>query len=175
MMPPASPSTSRMEITGTGITLSFDYADLIDGRNNPNFDKHNYPLFLLNQPKSKKLNIDGIRILKYDSLINNFSGLLVRAAKIYIPFRNTTITADVKELIINNRLISGSILITIEQLTTDKNPAFKLTAENQTMSTNITEIETCLKKRGLKDLSFQETSHTLFINFKKTYAGAVNH
>jgi hypothetical protein len=159
------------EITGTGITLYLENAELIDKLNHPNFDEHNYPLFLLGKPGGKKLNGDGMVIFEYDTLLNNFSGLLVHTAKIYIPFRNNTITGEAQELIVNNKLISGTISIAIHQLPNNKNGEIKLQEGNKTIVTNIREVESSLKKHGITSLKLQKQSNSLYIFFKKTYTG----
>ena len=163
---------STSEISGTGIILNFDHSVLVDKsiETETSFSEYNYPLFRIMPKRGEKdKTVDGMTIATYDTLITKFSGLLVNEAKISIPYKSDTINTSVKNLIINNKLISGEINLKIDQSQGVSNESVNLNIGNRIMVVNIKDLQKDLYKKGIKDVHFEITKNYLIILFKKTY------
>jgi hypothetical protein len=92
---------TRSEIAGTGILLTFNTARLLDGKGRHRYFPSIYWPYNSDYPRFIPL--------KVDSLIDNFTGLLIERATISMQLKGHQIQAEVNNLLINNRLIAGTI------------------------------------------------------------------
>ncbi len=162
---------TRSEITGTGILLSFSQAILTTAKYEypHNLEFHNYPLFVLDSIFENSEPIYGY-VYNYDTLLTNFSGLLIKSGTFNIPFKNKIITANGSNIILNNKLISGTILFRTYNLTDSKTIPAKIQIgadEKITIETTIEELEKYFKDSGLTDFKFDKEGGYLKMYFKK--------
>jgi hypothetical protein len=158
------------EISGTGILLNFNHAKMVDiyNQTETGFSKYNYPLFrIVLKPMNKNKPADDVTVAAYDTLITKFSGLLVEDALISIPFKSDTIHTSVKNLIMNNKLISGEIVIKTEQVHDPSNENISINTRIGIMVVNIKELQKTLNNKGIKDLRFDRNKDSVVVFFKK--------
>jgi hypothetical protein len=163
------------EITGTGIMFLFSNATLT----NPNLeypDKlelYNYPLFIMDSMVENSKLIIG-DLYNYDTLLTNFSGLFIKSGTFTIPFKKKKITANGSNIILNNQLISGTILFQTFGLTDSKTTPIKIQLganEKITLNTTVEELEKYFKSIGLTDFKIEIEDGQLKMYFKKVLSG----
>ncbi|SHM95321.1 hypothetical protein [Mucilaginibacter sp. OK098] len=166
--------SSTSEITGTGIILDFTQGRLITTHDMAEelLEQHNFPLF---ETKPVKAQYDRKKLypkpeIKYDSLLTNFSGLLIEDAVLHFSFKNSTLYSGSKALLVNNKVIAGSMEFNVEPAENGDKKYFKLKNQNQELLTSIPELEGYLKGIGLNQIKLVKTKSTLIIYFKKTLA-----
>lgn len=164
---------TRSEITGTGILFSFSKAILTSSNEEypNNLDLYNYPMFIMDSVFENSEPIYGY-VYNYDTLLTNFSGLLIKSATFNIPFKNKIITANGSNIILNNKLISGTILFRTYGLTDSKTMPTKIQIgadEKNTLETTLEELEKYFKNIGLSDFKFVKKGGQLKMYFKKVH------
>ncbi|MDB5087512.1 MAG: hypothetical protein JWR09_1506 [Mucilaginibacter sp.] len=166
--------SSSSEIAGTGIILDFTQGKLITTNDMAEelLEQNNFPLFEIKPVTAqytRKKNFQKPEI-KYDSLLTNFSGLVIEDAVLHFSFKNCTLYSDSQTLLVNNKMIAGSMEFNIEPAENGDKKYFKLKNHNQELLTSVPELEGYLKGIGLNQIKLVKTKSTLIIYFKKTSA-----
>jgi len=160
--------TSACEITGTGIVLKFDNAKLILPQEElfseplrSELNLKNYPVF---QKKGSEILSDD-SINQYDSLITNFSGLLIPKSNIEIPIKDIMLGVKGKDIIMNNRFVSGVLEIKI--LSKEGSEHLTLVSNNSAIEMSKSEIIQHFKNLNLTDIEIELNESLMRIFFKK--------
>ncbi len=164
---------NQSEITGTGILLNFSNGYLISSQKQHynHLEYYNYPLFItdssfyMEQPMVPKHNI-----YVFDSLLTNFTGLLVQNATINIPYKRNVITVNGLDIILNNKFISGKIIFKTIGLSETKNKSSEIKIvidENTIIKTTIIDLEKHFKKNGINNIKFVKDEEQLIMYFLK--------
>ena len=136
-----------LEIAGTDILLDIKEASLVESKINSHFlEKEQFPL------------------LSYDSLLNSFSGLSITEAVLHIPFKENNILASASNIILNNMLISGSILLPYTPM--DNTDKIRIENKSTNIETTVKELKDEIERKGLKCKILQEDK-LIKIYFKK--------
>jgi len=103
----------RSEIGNTGILVDFNQVDLIDPKNK--YLVLNPADFPILAPQSKNsVPPTFINPASRGPILNSYSGLLVKQAKVRVPFDGQNIFCDARQLAINNDFFGGTILLDAE-------------------------------------------------------------
>lgn len=166
---------NRTEIAGTGILLNFNKALLISSQKKHYniLEYNNYPLFVTDSVSVyiRDFGIGNITRYVYDTLLTNYNGLFIQRATLNIPFKNKIISAQGSNIIINNKLISGTILFQTEGLSDSKSMPSKIVLridETTIIETTIDELEQYFRNISIKEFKFVKESDQLKLYFKKT-------
>jgi hypothetical protein len=161
------------EIAGTGILLNFNKAQIIGSlkKHYNLLEYYNYPLFVTDSISEHigDFGIDNFMRYVYDTLLTNFSGLFIQVATLNIPIKNKVISAQGSNLIINNKLISGTIIFKTEGLSDSKNIPSKIKFvinESSTIEITIEELRQYFRNIGIKDFKFIKEGGQLKMFFK---------
>lgn len=165
--------TSISEITGTGILLEFDKAQLIFPPKIMDYNYNHLPINIMNNPLLKGIpenKTEDYENGKIDGhFFSNFMGLTIPYANLTIPIKGYNLIVKGKDLIINNQLIAGAIEIkklpnpeigTELVLVTDKSP----------IKISLDDLKHHLKRIGLEqiEITINEDSITVFFIKNRT-------
>ncbi len=165
--------TTPTEISGTKILLNFNNAFLIASKtkNDQLLEYSNYPLFVKDSIliPIHDMGVDNITKFTYDSLLTNFTGLLILNATLNIPFKTKVINILSSSIILNNKLIAGSFTIPTQDLsnTTITSSKIKIVADKSIIETSIDELRQHFQNNGIKDIKLAIEKGQLRMNFKK--------
>lgn len=163
---------THSEITGTGILLNFNKATLVTVSNYHEYKLNNinYPLFITDstffpgQPMAQ-----AHYEYKYDPLITSFSGLLINDATVQLPGTKKMIPAIGRNIIINNKLISGVLIFQAETLIDSKTfpTAPNIKTGDQPFEVSMQELQQAVQKLGINNYRFVNERGQLKMYFKK--------
>ncbi len=159
---------TRSEIAGTSILLNFTKAQLCSSKEKHSniLEYSNYPLFITDSVPGREYRKQYV----YDSLLTGFTGLMIQDGTLNIPFKNRVITVSGSNIILNNKFISGSFKLPIDDMVDSlkTTSTLKIPIVESFIETTMDELDEYFKNIGLKDLKFVRDGRFLKVFFKKT-------
>lgn len=162
--------TSISEITGTGVLIEFDKAELVFPQKEITYNYHNlalnvkdYPLFRDHQNEEGSYqNITKI----YDPELTNFSGLLISNSNIQMPIDGILLAVRGKNIILNNHFVSG-ILKMKKEVSIEKSDEFRLSTNKSPLKISKDELVQHFKNIGIGHVEIEIKEESILIYFKK--------
>lgn len=160
---------TRSEIAGTGILLHFSKARLVDGSGWEELNVTNYP-HLITDTVYKKVEGMQIPVYTYDTLLTKFAGLVLEDAQLFIPFQQQVLTATSSNLLVNNRLLTGSLLLPLSKTSLGTNTTNKLwlKTDGEAIETSLPALEKHFRSLGLNSLRLVLYDTEVVVHFIKT-------
>jgi hypothetical protein len=154
-------------ITGTHIAIDFNQASLLTCHQQ-NIEQIDYSLYpqLVKTVPVKKNDISksaSSQAIHYDTLLTEFTGLLIKNASFNIPLGKEMLIVNASNIILNNKLIAGSIIF---EILSDKMAEIRL-VNGRTKKIQIVELLSALKKIGLPNIKTSVIKKQLFVYFEK--------
>jgi hypothetical protein len=169
---PLMNNASQAEITGTGILMQPGKIKLIAeaDQGDPLINPENYPFFI------KSSGSDGKSIDQkqkhpddYDKNLLEFTGLLIHDATLSIPIRNHLFEATGQDILLNNKFITGIMIIRTKSVI--QNTGGPLKVEMQTKNTRFTitleELAQSFSIMGIPEVHIQLVDKDMMIYFRK--------
>ncbi|QAA80834.1 hypothetical protein EI546_03410 [Aequorivita sp. H23M31] len=163
--------SSTAEISGTGILLEFDKAQLVFP---PKIMDYNYGQIhssIKNNPLLKRI-AENERVHVYkngqmeETYLTNFTGLLVPNANLQIPIKGHNLRVKGKDLIINNQLIAGAFEIK-SQPDNKKGDKLALVTDKSTIKISVNDLTDHFKRLGITQVEITIQEDLIIVFFIK--------
>ncbi|AVI52201.1 hypothetical protein C5O00_13965 [Pukyongia salina] len=149
--------TGNIHITNSDVSFTFDKANIYSLNENQVKSGGNKHINLSNYPLFREENIN---------LISDFEGLLVKESKFLVPFKNSFLNAKGEDLLINNNLIAGLIVLKYNPGRNSKRIQFN--SSQKKISTSKRRLKKELRKSGLNNFKIEYLEESIKIYFLKT-------
>lgn len=155
------------EITGTGILMDIIEADIVTNQKGgkPNLNYKLYTQCLVDSIRKK-----GTTIYEYSPLLTEFSGLKIAAANLELPFEEHIIELDAYNVLLNNKVLTGSIDLPSKENTGQLNMNSIVIVQdnrNNKLEVVVSKLVKTLQKRGLKNVVLDSENSKLTFFYKK--------
>jgi hypothetical protein len=156
-------------IAGSDISVRFDKFKIITALEQriDALEFYDNPLMTCALPSSSKYMAQA-----QNNGLAKFTGLMVRDASLEMPFKNTHLNVAVKDLLVNNNMLTGKIEFPLSQGKSLEAGQVRLIAGNQIILTTINQTQRELMNQKLTAVKLVELRSTLiayFIKYREEY------